>query len=195
MVTVRQATADDIPALSQALADAFHDDPVMCWLVPEGARLQRFFAAELRHVYLPKGLTYTSDERAGGALWAPPRRWKSSFGEIVRSAPSLLPVMGRRMVRGLRALGAVEKVHPEEPHYYLGTLGTATAHQGKGVGAALLAPVLERCDAEGVPAYLESSKEENIPFYRRYGFEVTGTVDFPGGGPRVWPMWRDPQPA
>jgi len=58
---------------------------------------------------------------------------------------------------------------------------------------ALMAPVLEQCDAEGVPAYLESSKESNIPFYERHGFKVTGEVKVKNG-PSLWPMWRDPQP-
>jgi ribosomal protein S18 acetylase RimI-like enzyme len=195
VVTVRAATAADIPALSGALARAFHDDPVMNWLVPRGEHLTRFFASELRHVYLPKGFTYTTDGLEGGALWAPPGRWKTTTAEVVRSIPALLPVMGRHMVRGLRALGAVEKAHPRERHYYLGTLGTDCDHQGKGIGSALMTPVLERCDAEGVPAYLESSKEGNVPYYQRHGFDVTGTVDLPGGGPRVWLMWRDPRPA
>ena len=87
----------------------------------------------------------------------------------------------------------MEKAHPEEPHWYLAVLGTAPEHQGKGVGSALISPILQKCDAEGVPAYLESSKESNIPFYQRHGFEVTGEIKVKNG-PTLWPMWRDPQP-
>ena len=64
--------------------------------------------------------------------------------------------------------------------------------QGKGVGTALLRPVLEHCDAEGIPCYLESSKERNVPFYRRHGFEVVEEVSLPDDGPMLWTMWREP---
>ena len=47
--------------------------------------------------------------------------------------------------------------------------------------------------AEDVGAYLESSKETNVPYYRHFGFEVREEVDHRRGGPRQWSMWRDPQ--
>jgi predicted N-acetyltransferase YhbS len=86
----------------------------------------------------------------------------------------------------------MDKTHPREPHWYLAVLGTDPPHQGKGVGAALMTPVLARCDAEGTGAYLESSKPDNVPYYERFGFRVTGQIDMPKG-PTMWPMWRDPQ--
>ena len=72
-------------------------------------------------------------------------------------------------------------------------LGTEPASQGKGIGSALMQPILDRCDSEGLPAYLESSKDTNIPFYSRHGFEVTGEIKIGKDGPMVWPMWRTPK--
>jgi ribosomal protein S18 acetylase RimI-like enzyme len=100
--------------------------------------------------------------------------------------------IGPRMPRALRGLGLMERSHPREPHWYLAFVGTDPDHRGRGAGRAVIDPVLARCDAEGLGAYLESSKPENLPYYERFGFVVTGRIDLPGGPP-VWPMWRGPR--
>ena len=93
-----------------------------------------------------------------------------------------------------RTVGDLMKaVHPEEPHWYLAMIGSDPAVRGGGYGAALMRSRLERCDAEGAPAYLESSNPDNVPYYLRFGFEVTGQIVIPGGGPTLWPMWRAPR--
>jgi ribosomal protein S18 acetylase RimI-like enzyme len=87
----------------------------------------------------------------------------------------------------------MEKRHPDDrSHWYLFILGTEQAAQGRGWGSALLAEMLARVDADGMSAYLESSSERNLALYARHGFEVTDEVAIPGG-PRVWPMWREPR--
>ena len=70
-------------------------------------------------------------------------------------------------------------------------IGALVGLTGMG-GGSLMTPVLERCDRAGLGAYLESSKPENLPYYERFGFRVTGQFDMPKGPP-MWPMWRDPQ--
>src|SRR6476619_3197544 len=78
----------------------------------------------------------------------------------------------------------------EQPHWYLAFIGVDPARQEYGVGAALLRSRLRRCDEEGLPAYLESSKLENVPPYQHFGFHVTGTLTLPEGAPVVNTMWR-----
>ncbi len=137
------------------------------------------------------GEVWCSTGVEAAALWSAPGKWKVRGVDVVREAPLAL-LFGRRLPQALRYLQEMEKAHPREPHWYLGVLGTEPLQQGKGFGSAVMAPVLKRCDERGVGAYLESSKESNVPFYERHGFRVTRELKMKRG-PSVWLMWRDPQ--
>ncbi|MBS1849261.1 MAG: GNAT family N-acetyltransferase [Actinobacteria bacterium] len=198
--TARVATDADVEALGAMFARGFADDPVWEWLCEARMRLftrraTPFFAAEVRQ-HLDDRTVWTVPGVDAGAIWAPPGAWRTTLGDLARWAPSALRLFGRHLPRSLGALGQVDKLHPREPHFYLALLATDPDRQGHGLGSAVLRPVLERCDAEGIPAYLESSKERNVPFYERHGFEVTGTITMGGGGsgPPLWLMWREPRP-
>ncbi|MQY09234.1 GNAT family N-acetyltransferase [Actinomadura macrotermitis] len=198
---VRTAAAADAADLAGVLARAFDDDPVWRWILPgDDSRVRRLtalFGILLRHVHLPHGACETTGRGAAveaGALWDPPGRWRVPFGAQLRQGVPLVRALGVRLPAALRALGEIEKHHPAEPHWYLAILGTDPPAQGLGLGGALLRSRLDRCDAEGVPAYLESSKAANVPYYERFGFRVTKELALPGkDAPPVWLMWRDPQ--
>ncbi len=195
----RQAGNRDAEALGAMFARAFDDDPIWAWLCR--SRMRRFtrlaapfFATEARQ-YLRKSSAWTVPGCAAGALWAPPGTWRTNVGDLARWAPSAARLFGVRLPVSLQALDAVDKLHPREPHWYLALLGTDPDRQGSGLGSAVLAPVLRRCDDEGIPAYLESSKEANVGFYERHGFAVTEVMHMGNGsGPPMWLMWREPQP-
>jgi GNAT superfamily N-acetyltransferase len=193
---VRKAERSDVREMAAALARAFYDDPITAWLLPDLATRDRLlpsvFETQLRAVHLRHGEVYTTSDVVAGALWAPPDKWRTPPLALLRSAPRLVWALRRRLPAALSFVQTVERAHPKEPHWYLAVLGTEPSSQGRGIGSALLQPVLDRCDHEGVPAYLESSKEANIPFYSRHGFEVTGVIEV-SNGPRVWPMWREPR--
>jgi len=195
--TIRSATGDDVPPVAVALARAFYDDPVMSWLFRDDARrprrLERGFTLFLTGIYLQHQACYTTDGLAGGALWAPPGKWHLGPLAQLRLLPRMASVFGRDLPRVLRAIAFIESRHPHEPHYYLAVLGVEPQAQGKGLGAALMRPVLERCDREGIPAYLESSSERSRALYLRNGFEVVEEIVYPGGGPPSWRMWRPPR--
>jgi GNAT superfamily N-acetyltransferase len=195
---VRKASKEDVSGMAECLAHAFADDPVMQWLFgdepPRPVKYLRPFFAHEGKRHLAHDTVYTVDGHTGAAYWDPPGHWKTSTLGMLPLAPTMIGGIGRRLVKALRTLDRMEKAHARHSdHYYLAVLGTHPDQRGKGTGAALMAPVLERCDADGLGAYLESSKETNVPYYRRYGFEVVGDITFPGG-PTIWPMWRDPRP-
>ncbi len=197
MSDVRRATKADLDGVTKALGRAFDDDPVMRWFFPDEKgrheNIERVFRMRVASL-LGQDEVYTTDDHAGAAVWAQPGKWEMPPLEGLRFVARLLPLVRTRIGVLARGWGAIDRLHPKEPHWYLAILGTEPAAQGRGVGSALMQPVLEDCDRNEVGAYLESSKESNLDFYARHGFHVTGELDLPDG-PRVWPMWRDPRPV
>jgi GNAT superfamily N-acetyltransferase len=187
---IRTATPEDTPALSASLARAFHDDPVASYALPSArrrpAQLRRFYTERLRTLTAEE-LVFTDEDRHASALWAPPDGWRTPLSELLRTR-----IYSWRTPLFLAGGIRVEHRHPTEPHYYLAILGVDPSRQGHGLGSKVLQPMLDRCDTEGVPAYLESSKQRNVPFYERHGFRVTGDIKL-HFGPPMWFMWRDPR--
>jgi ribosomal protein S18 acetylase RimI-like enzyme len=194
--TVQRATSADRKVLAAVLGRAFQGDPVWDWLFPDPStklrRSTQVFQAYVRDA-LTVGEVYTTPDRSGAALWKPPGKWKLGNAAILRSLPSLLRAFGTRLPASLEIERKVESQHPLEPHWYLSVIGTDPVAQGHGVGKALIRQVTDRCDREGIPAYLESSKSDNVPYYERFGFTVTGETVLGDDGPTIWFMWRDPR--
>lgn len=193
---IRLATDADLAWAPEVLGRAFEDDPVWEWVIPSGKsrRLSRLASIMGLFVeaHLPDGEVFVSDDHSSMGVWCPPKTWRVPESFYLRKAPRILHALGLARVRSLMTLGAIEKAHPREPHHYLAMLGTDPVHQGKGHGGRLITAVTEQADSEGVGCYLESSKESNVPYYGRFGFEVTGEFHLPDG-PTMWFMWRDPK--
>lgn len=199
-VDVRSPRRSDVPALARVLGRAFQDDPVMNWVQPDSERLRAalpgLFGALTRHHYLAaRGAEIaTSDAGVGAAaLWDPPGRWGQTSREQIAMLPAVLRAFRGRLAVGRTVTEMMKAQHPEEPHWYLAVIGSDPSVRGGGFGQALMESGLLRCDADYAPAYLESSNPENIGYYERFGFRVTGEITLPDGGPSLWPMWRDPR--
>jgi GNAT superfamily N-acetyltransferase len=199
-IDVRGVRRPDIPALARVLGRAFHDDPVMTWMQPDARRraaaLPGLFGAMTRHHFLAGSgaeIAVSRDGVGAAALWAPPGRWEQTPREQIAILPAALRAFRGRLGAGRVLTDQMKAAHPEEPHWYLAIIGSDPAVRGGGLGAALMRSRLDRCDAEDAPAYLESSNADNVPYYHRFGFEVTGEIAMPGGGPPLWPMWRWPR--
>ena len=189
---LRKAAEADVRELALSLADAFYEDPVFGWLMPDensrSARLRRFFAIELRHVALERGRAWTVDELGGAAITTPPGAWRMPpLAALTQGA-----TFGLRLARAGRLLAAVERRHPRDPHYYFAAIGVRRGMQGKGLGSALMRPTLQRCDREGLPAYLEASSERSAALYERLGFSVIRELHV-GDSPPLWLMLRSPR--
>jgi GNAT superfamily N-acetyltransferase len=199
---VRAARRDEAALLGSVLADAFAEDPVFAWLIPpqlpgRDNRMRTFFTSMSRG-YLRQGRPcYLTADASAAALWAAPGAWAMPLSQIIlEAAPNGLAFRGR-LLRALRTQLQIEHLHSAQsrPHWYLGYLGARRDRQGQGLGTQLLREVLDRLDTDGVPAYLESSNERNLPLYERNGFRVVGELRALGQGPTIWRMWRETGPG
>ncbi len=195
--SVRKARDDEYPRVAGVIARAFYDDPVLSWFFRDDSRrmdqLERLFAFFGDKVWFSHELTYTTERLVGGAVWVPPEQWRVSVLDQLRMMPGFVSSAGvRDLPRALRGFNLMESKHPHDPHYYLPVVGVEPEWQGKGLGTALLQPMLERCDREGVAAYLEATSSRNRTCYERVGFEVVEEFAFPKGPP-MWAMRREPR--
>ena len=199
--TVRQAVARDVPEAAATLSRAFFDDPQFAWLLPHSAsrqrRLRRLFAAIMRHEVLGHGVPEVAvrgGRIVGVAMWMPPGGWQVPLGRQLRSLPGTASALGRRLPAGSSMLATMARAHPrDELHWYLHGIGVEPYEQGTGIGSSLMRAGLARVDGAGMPAYLESSKPNNVPLYEHFGFTSTGEIPLSPQGPALVPMWRPPQ--
>lgn len=171
------------------LALAFSTDPAVRYMFPTAAGYLANFprlATAMAGSAIAAGTAYAADGLSATALWLAPGVGPDSEAIFALVAETVAP----ERLEVLAELGELmSQYHPQEPHWYLSIIGVDPSRQGQGLGAALLKEGLRRCDADGLPAYLESSSPKNVPLYERHGFEVTGLIK-PGDHPGLIPMFR-----
>lgn len=195
--SARRATQADAMPMSALLGRAFHDDPMLMHFLTDeatrAAKLPKLFSL-LFKMALPFGACDVTSGYKSAAIWRPPGKWNIPIWQYVTNGPQFLGLFGSDALRVMATMDRIEKVHPREPHWYLQAIGTDPAKQGKGYGEVIMRHQLAFIDAARMPAYLESSKEKNLPIYASFGFELTGEIKLPGG-PTLYPMWRKARAA
>ncbi|MFJ8052195.1 GNAT family N-acetyltransferase [Streptomyces luteogriseus] len=204
-VAIRTAGEGDRELIVRLLDEAFQDDPVSGWVFP-GAEDRRAkhpgLMAAFTDIVLAAGRIDVMEDGSACALWlsVSADEGHDDHGDRDRDAEDEGPAQVREAVdpdnERIEAIGRLTAaVHPTgRAHEYLWMIGVAPGRQGEGLGTALIEAVLDRCDREGLPAYLEASSARSRKLYERLGFEPAGPVlDLPDG-PAMWPMWREPRP-
>ena len=189
---IHAVQAGDVLRAVSLQVTAFSADPIMRWMWPEPRDYLRNFP-DFVHGFggaaFAHGGAFVTDDFIGGALWLPPG--VSPHGEALERLMEGTVAEPARSEGG-SMLEQISAAHPREPHWHLAFIGVDPAHQGRGLGAALLRHTLAQVDEQHLHAYLESSNPANVSLYRRHGFEVIREIVV-GGSPTVIPMVRLPR--
>lgn len=199
--TIVRLRDHDVAAAAQALARAFHDDPLQSYVFPDpaerAARSPAHFAPLLRYGLQFGEVLTTAGNPAGAAVWLGPTAWEVTPERAAAAGLDELPnTLGPDAAeRFFSALAAIEPYHHRDvppAHWYLMVVGVAPEAQGRGVGQALLQPLMDRAEAAGQPCYLETAQPKNVAFYKRLGFQLLVETVEAKSGVRLWTFRRDP---
>jgi GNAT superfamily N-acetyltransferase len=189
----RVATPADLSGVTATLAGAFTEDPLWTWAFPAADKREVWWRFLLQCV-LRYPCTWVAGDFDAVSVWIPPGGSELTDADEERVGPLLEELLGPRAQQVMDLLDRFGESHPKDvPHYYLSLLGTHPSQRGRGLGMRLLVENLEAIDAEGMPAYLESSNPANCPRYERIGFEQVGSFATPDGTHEVAMMWRAPR--
>jgi ribosomal protein S18 acetylase RimI-like enzyme len=189
-------------ATREALTRAFLEYPLMIYA---NARLERrrrgvatLYGAILRDT-LRHGEVHVSAGLEGACCWLPPGVGLPTFAREARAGMLGLPLgFGwagfQRLVDFDHVQRRLHEQYAAGPHWFLATIGVDPAHQGRGIGGALMAPVLARADEQRMPCYLETHTTDNVRLYERHGFRVMQHIENPTSVP-LWAMLRPPTGA
>jgi GNAT superfamily N-acetyltransferase len=191
----RVATAADVKSIVATLTGAFDADPLWGWAFPDpdkrAAQFETWFGLFVESA-LPNGWVWISGAGEATSIWTPPGKTELTPEAKARVEPFLTAELGAHAEPVLEVFERFEAAAPsDQDFYYLSFLGTHPEHRGRGVGMGLLEANLARVDAEGLPAYLESSNPANNARYERLGFKPRGGFETPDGKHAVTTMWRE----
>ncbi|MFI6449414.1 GNAT family N-acetyltransferase [Kitasatospora sp. NPDC050543] len=197
-VPARVATPTDIDAIVETLTSAFFEDPLWGPAFPDVER-RAAQAAAMWRLYVTSALRYpwtlVTPGAEAAAVMIPPGGTELTPEEEDGLENLLAAIAGPEQAgKIMKICDQLEAAHPREPHFYLTLLGTHTAHRGQGLGMGLLAEGLNRVDALGASAYLESSNPVNTPRYERLGFAARARITT-ATGHVVTTMWRPARPV
>ena len=177
--------SDDIERAISVLVLAFTADPVTRWAYPDPDQYLEVFPAFVRAFggrAFEQDTARRADDYKGVALWLPP-----GIEPDEAALAATLPAGRESEIAAI--FESMAAYHPNEPHWHLPMIGVDPSYRGKGCGGALLQDAVRLFDRDHVAAYLESTNPANISLYRRYGFEVLGTIQV-GVAPPLFPMLR-----
>jgi ribosomal protein S18 acetylase RimI-like enzyme len=199
----RPLRGKELAAAAQVGKRAFFNDPFFSFLFPTEKMRERSLPIFFRTVFAhmgPKGRIVTvrneRDEIVGIAAWQTTGGYPLSVGVQLGQMPGSISAMfprGKSFSDGFKYMAALTTAHTKDAQWYLMVLCADPSDQRSGVGTMLLEHAFEMVDVEGVGSYLETPRDDNVAYYRRFGYELQETLHPIEGGPPYYTMWRAPR--
>lgn len=178
---MRKATSFDKSLILNILARSFDDNKSVNYVVKQDQRrVERIrelmdYSFNMCHTF---GEVWISDDAQASALIIFPDMKRFSFRTLLWDFKLALSVIGiDRVSAVLKREAMIKSNHPASPIAYLWFIGVNPQTQGKGIGSTFIQEVIRECEKKQRPIYLETSMERNLPFYKKFGFEIFQSLE------------------
>jgi GNAT superfamily N-acetyltransferase len=195
---VRLAEQRDVPRIAATLTVALADSRWTRWALPDDGRMQRLtrlHELDAGHRGVSTGSAWVTDDVTAVAVWEPPAGTAAPPADVAVALARELPYLAADRWTAVRdTTTLVDSARPAEPHWWLAHLGVRPSSRRRGLAAAVLAPVIVRCDAEGTLAAAAVYSWANVRFLRGFGFAVTAELRTSDDELPLWALVRQPLP-
>lgn len=124
------------------------------------------------------GEVFLSDDKKACALITYPDKKKTTPKSILLDAKLILSCVGLKNIKKTLAREAmINKIQPKELKYYLWFIGVDPEYQNVGIGSVLLNEIIKDSEHKKRPIYLETSTLKNLPWYKKFGFDIYHELD------------------
>ncbi|WP_116453508.1 N-acetyltransferase [Blastococcus litoris] len=197
---VRPAEQRDVPRIAATLTVALADSRWTRWALPDDGRMQRLtrlHELDAGHRGVGTRTAWVTEDVDAVAVWEPPPGAEGTTplpADVRAALASELPYLSAHRISAVRDTAALIASHrPEQPHWWLLHLGVRPSSRRRGLAAAVLAPVLVRCDTDRTLAATAVFGWANVRFLRGFGFEVTAELRTTDDELPLWVLVRQPQ--
>jgi ribosomal protein S18 acetylase RimI-like enzyme len=192
MTKIRDLQLHEHELIGDIIGDSFADDPVNQWVFGNQKSMTSYFTKSARKCYLPKGFCQITENENAGAMWltAGVKKHIPLWNSVDIAISMLLNSGVKSLFNGFNIDVFLDNKKPDGSYFYLFAIGARAGSLGHGYGGMLMESGLAVVDTYKQPTYLECSKESNISFYQRYGFELIEKVIPAENCPLLWLMWR-----
>ncbi len=178
---MRSATRNDKLLVTDLLSAAFDDNLSVNFIVRQDdqrkARIHALMDYSFEVCY-HSGKVWLSDDNRACALVLYPHKKRTTLKSIWLDAKLIFKAVGIGGIKKtLDREAKIKAKQPKEPMAYLWFIGVSPLYQRQGIGNKLLKQVIADAERQGLPVYLETSTERNLPWYDQHGFTEYDTLD------------------
>ncbi len=178
---MKKAAYGDKSLVKNILSKSFDNNQSVNYIAQQDELREKRIAALMDYSFeicFNYGDVYLSDDNKACALVLYPDRKKTTFKSVLEDIKLLLNCIGLNNIgKAMKREAAIKKIQPDTPMYYLWFIGVDPESQGTGIGSRLMNEVIEDSRAQSRPIFLETSTERNLPWYKKFGFDIYSDLD------------------